>query len=142
MSILENMEVKNMYLIFFLLSIYKFMYILKLILEIMHLKLMPQPRDFIHSANKTIPAIRLTKVYSITKHIGFITALFSYKRLFVSAYYMFAKNISKPKPCLVINYLRKIRHNQGSILKNLSNLSKNLMCFYNVLYGKRRIFKN
>lgn len=55
---------------------------------------------------------------------------------------MFAKNISKQQPCLVINYLRKIRHNQVSILKSLSNLPKNLMCFYNVLYGKRKKFKN
>lgn len=52
---------------------------------------------------------------------------------------MYDESISKQKPCLVINYLRKIRHNLGPLLKNFSNLPKDLMCFYGILYKKRNL---
>ena len=42
---------------------------------------------------------------------------------------MLDESISKRKPCLVINYLRKIRHNKGPILKIFSRVPKHLMCF-------------
>lgn len=42
---------------------------------------------------------------------------------------MLDESISKRKPCLVIDYLRKIRRNQGPILKFFSRVPKDLMCF-------------
>lgn len=123
------------------------MYILRIILEIIHFKVNTVARDMeeifkihlrkakfliLHAFDKTIPETRLRpwQVYFIIKCICFNHCIiFLSKIIYCSAWYVLDKSITKQKPCLVINWLRKIRHHQGPIFKILSILPKDLMCF-------------